>query len=107
MNCKQLDEISLSSCVPNSDFRPLFVTDQAKSARAEPRLLKKFADFVNFAQFVLKFHVNCLFFTSIFCLNGALGAVQKCANLVELEKCCQTMSNAYLIAKIGFDTAEN
>ena len=32
--------------------------------------------------------------------------MQKCAHLVELEKCCQTHTSIYL-AKIGFDTAEN
>ena len=32
------------------------------------------------------------------------GAVQKNANLVDLEKCCK---NEYLVAKIGVDTAEN
>ena len=39
--------------------------------------------------------------------NVEFGAVQKCAKLVELEKCLQMLPNAYLFAKIGFDTAEN
>ena len=30
--------------------------------------------------------------------------MQKCANLVELQK---MLTNTYLVAKIGFDTAEN
>ena len=34
------------------------------------------------------------------------GAVQACANIVELEKCCNWFVNI-LIAKIGFDRAEN
>ena len=28
-------------------------------------------------------------------------------NLVDFEKCCKTMQNAYFVAKIGADTAEN
>ena len=32
--------------------------------------------------------------------------MQKCANLVELEKCFQN-SNTYFLAKFRFDTAEN
>ena len=39
---------------------------------------------------LLKFHKNCWFFKSIFCENFEIAAVQKDANLVELEKCCQT-----------------
>ena len=38
---------------------------------------------------MLKFHENCCFFKPIFCENE-IAAVQKDANLVELEKCCQT-----------------
>ena len=34
------------------------------------------------------------------------GAVQKCANLVDLVKSFQT-NIYYLVAKLGFDTAEN
>ena len=34
--------------------------------------------------------------------------MQKCAHLVDLEKCCQTqLSNAYFLAKFRFDAAEN
>ena len=34
--------------------------------------------------------------------------MQKYANLVELEKCCQThILNYYFLAKFRFDTAEN
>ena len=40
--------------------------------------------------FWLKFHENCCFFKPIFCENFEIAAVQKDANLVELEKCCQT-----------------
>ena len=40
--------------------------------------------------FFLKFHENCCFFKPIFCENFEIAAVQKDANLVELEKCCQT-----------------
>ena len=36
--------------------------------------------------------------------NVDFRAVQTCANLVELAKCCQTH---ILLVKIGFDTAEN
>ena len=35
-------------------------------------------------------HKNCCFFKPIFCENFEIAAVQKDANLVELEKCCQT-----------------
>ena len=40
--------------------------------------------------FLLKFHENCCFFKPIFCENFEIAAVQKDANLVELEKCCRT-----------------
>jgi len=40
--------------------------------------------------FLLKFHENCCFFKPIFCEKFEIAAVQKDANLVELEKCCQT-----------------
>ena len=40
--------------------------------------------------FLLKFHENCCFFKPIFCENFEIAAVQKYANLVELEKCCRT-----------------
>ena len=33
--------------------------------------------------------------------------MQKYANLVELEKCCQTHILNYFLAKFRFDTAEN
>ena len=39
---------------------------------------------------ILKFHENCCFFKPIFCENFEIAAVQKDANLVELEKCCRT-----------------
>ena len=35
------------------------------------------------------------------------GAMQKCAHLVDLEKCCKTHIYIYLLANIDFDTAEN
>ena len=38
------------------------------------------------------------------CENVEFGAVQKCANLVELEKCCKMSIH---LQKIDFDTAEN
>ena len=40
--------------------------------------------------FLLNFHENCCFFKLIFCENFEIAAVQKDANLAELEKCCQT-----------------
>ena len=40
--------------------------------------------------FLLKFHENCCFFKPIFCENVEIAAVQKDANLLDLEKCCQT-----------------
>ena len=49
-----------------------------------------FANFATFAKFLLNFHENCCFFKPIFCENFEIAAVQKDANLVELEKCCQT-----------------
>ena len=39
-----------------------------------------------------------------FCEYSELGAVRRCVNLVDLEKCFRTY---YLVAKIGFDTEEN
>ena len=47
-----------------------------------------FANFATFAKFLLNFHENCCFFKPIFCENFEIAAVQKDANLVELEKCC-------------------
>ena len=37
----------------------------------------------------------------------SFGAVQKCVNLVELEKMQQNANFDYFLAKIGFDIAEN
>ena len=56
--------------------------------------------------FLLKFHENCCFFKPIFCENFEIAAVQKDANLVELEKILM-LSNAYFLAKFRFDTAKN
>ena len=39
-------------------------------------------------------------------LGRESGAVQKCSNLVEFEKCYKK-DTYYLLAKIGFNTAEN
>ena len=39
-----------------------------------------------------------------FCEYFEFGAVLRCVNLVDLEKC---LKNEYLVAKIGFDTEEN
>ena len=39
-----------------------------------------------------------------FCEYFELGAVRRCANHVDLEKC---FKNKYLVAKIGFDTEGN
>ena len=67
--------------------------------------MQNFANFATFAIFfLLKFHENCCFFKPIFCENFDIAAVQKYANLVELEKC---WSNAYFLAKFRFDTVEN
>ena len=52
--------------------------------------LTKFCKFCDICNFLLKFHENCCFFKPIFCENFEIAAVQKDANLVELEKCCQT-----------------
>ena len=38
-----------------------------------------------------------------FCEYFEMGAVRRCVNLVDLEKC---FKNEYLFAKPGFDTAE-
>ena len=53
---------------------------------------KKFANFATMVicKNLLKFHGNCCFFKPIFCENFEIAAVQKDANLVELEKCCRT-----------------
>ena len=51
---------------------------------------QNFANFATSAIFLLKFHENCCFFKPIFCENFEIAAVQKDANLVELEKCCRT-----------------
>ena len=39
-----------------------------------------------------------------FCEYFELGAVRRCVNLVDLERC---FKNDYLVAKIGFDTEES
>ena len=39
-----------------------------------------------------------------FCEYFEFGAVRRCGNLIDLEKC---LKNEYLVAKIGFDTEEN
>ena len=39
------------------------------------------------------------------CEDFEFGAVRRCANLVDLEKCLKISFN--LVAKIGFDTEEN
>ena len=39
-----------------------------------------------------------------FCEYFELGAVRRCVNLVDLEKC---KKHDYLVAKTGFDTEEN
>ena len=51
---------------------------------------QNFTNFATIAIFLLKFHENCCFFKPIFCENFEIAAVQKDANLVELEKCCRT-----------------
>ena len=51
---------------------------------------QNFANFATFAIFLLKFQEKCCFFKPIFCDNFEIAAVQKDANLVELEKCCRT-----------------
>ena len=65
--------------------------------------LRKFAKFAK----LLENLRNSQFFEPIFCENFEIAAVQKDANLVDLEKCCQRQSNAYFLAKFRFDTAEN
>ena len=35
------------------------------------------------------------------------GAMQKCANFVDLEKCCKMDKIEYFHAEVGFDTAED
>ena len=54
------------------------------------RNLAIFCKFATFAKFLLNFHENCCFFKPIFCEKFEIAAVQKDANLVELEKCCRT-----------------
>ena len=60
-------------------------------------LAEFFESWQNFANLNLQdfagccyFHENCWFFKPIFCENFEIAAVQKYANLVELEKCCRT-----------------
>ena len=45
-------------------------------------------------------------FSKRFLQNVEFGAVQKCAHLLELAKCCETRTK-YFLAKFRFDTAEN
>ena len=59
---------------------------------------------------LLNFHENCCVFRPIFCENFEIAAVQKYADLVELEKCCRTHILIIFIifsCKFRFDTAEN
>ena len=52
---------------------------------------------------LLKFHEKCCFFKPIFCENFEIAAMQKYANLVELENAVKRI----FPCKISFDTAEN
>ena len=70
-----------------------------------------FADVAGFAKISKRF---AQFFTNIADFSNRylskrfeIAAVQKYANLVELEKCCQTHILNYFLAKFRFDTAEN
>ena len=50
----------------------------------------KFCKFCGICKILLNFHKSCWLFKPIFCEKFEIAAVQKDANLVELEKCCQT-----------------
>ena len=69
--------------------------------------MTKFCKFCDICKIFAEFSQKLLIFQTDFCENFEIAAVQKNANLVELEKCCQTMSNAYFLAKFRFDTAEH
>ena len=68
----------------------------SKSTRLSSWIFLKFGKFLQIlrhlqiADILLNFHENCCFFKPIFCENFEIAAVQKDANLVELEKCCRT-----------------
>ena len=65
--------------------------------------MTKFCKFGDICILFAEISRKLLFFKPIFCENFEIAALQKDANLVELEKCCRT----HILAKIRFDTAEN
>ena len=92
-------KISAKCCSFSAVSAPIFATKYAFCSifqnlpdfQAEIfEIWQYFANFATFAKFLLNFHENCCFFKPIFCENFEIAAVQKDANLVELEKCCQT-----------------
>ena len=64
-------------------------------------ILQKIANFATFAKFLLNFHENCCFFKPIFCENFEIAAVQKDANLVELENAVEAVERIFS-CKISF-----
>ena len=71
---------------------------------------KKLVEFAKICEIFQKFKFilrNSQFFKPIFCANFVIAAVQKDANLVELEKCCRTHILLQNFVLICFDTAEN
>ena len=115
-------KISAKCCSFSAVSAPIFATKYAFCSifqnlpdfQAEIfEIWQYFANFATFAKFLLNFHENCCFFKPIFCENFEIAAVQKNANLVELEKSSKLLSNAHFHvfsknrSKFRFDTAEN
>ena len=92
-------KISGKCCSFSAVSAPIFATKYAfdsifqnlPDSQAEFfEIWQNFANFATFVSLLLKFDENCCFFKPIFYETFEIAAVQKDANLVELEKCCRT-----------------
>ena len=78
----------------------MFAKFREKSSKSVENSMKNVEKIMIFAEFWPNVRKS---FTK-FCSNFEMGAVQRIANLVDLDKC---LKNEYLVAKIGFDTEGN
>ena len=86
--CRSFSAVSAPICASKYAFCSIF--QNLPDYHAENfEICQNLANFTTFANFLLNLHENCCFFKPIFCENFEIAAVQKDANLVELEKCCQ------------------
>ena len=86
MEEKKISEKESLHIQKSKEYLKLVTTDLEDYLRS----LRNFANFAKFAIFVAAFPRKSLIFQTDFCENFEIAAVQKYANLVELEKCCRT-----------------